>query len=257
MQRNVRAAVTAVTISLALVLAGGVPARSAASTTIESGHVDVIAGACPTEGVLDLFVRAGSVPLDPASTLLVALPASQVVVPEGIAPAYYAILGPAGSTVWILPQSPEPGILFPGWDFEDLVECFHHHDEASAADGDHDHDHDHGGDVHVELRLIGASGPGRVVVYFSGFEPTVLFDTASALPQTYETGASHGHANWAFHAPGSYALTFAVHAHHHPDEVLAADEDELSATITVFFEVRGDPPAAGAGAVLAQPRFTG
>lgn len=272
MRFPVRTAAVAVAAALAVTVATVTPATSAETTYLETGHVDAIAGACPTEGVLDLTVRydgtGGEVDLDPASTVLVALPRSQVVVPDGISPAYHQILGPAGSVVWVLPEAQDPTILWPGWDFEEVADCFHHdgdHDEGHDDDGDHDHDGD-GGHAHVELSLVQATGPGRAVVYLSGFEPTVLFDSASALPQRFETGASHGHANWAFHAPGTYALTFAVRAHfHHDAESTAPAEDEVSGTITVRFEVRGDapppPPSSSPASTPATPsvapRFTG
>jgi len=199
MRRQARALVVAV--AAALPLAGGVvvaaPAAAQAEVVLSVGHVDVIEVHLE-DGELALAVRDDtvdpSVSRDPADVMFQALAGAAVEVPD--IPAYTAFLGPAGTTVWILPQIQDPGLLWPGWNTLALSQGVFAGDEVS-------------------LRLLDVAGAGRVTLFTVDAvgEPTVLFRSDDGLPDAVGVPVrSHSHANWTFGAAGSYTLTFQVDA---------------------------------------------
>ncbi|MDR7277543.1 choice-of-anchor M domain-containing protein [Catenuloplanes atrovinosus] len=162
----------------------------AAPVTLTAGHVDVLdvdyAGGALT---LDLRDGTGSTPVDraPAEVTLAVPAAAKTTVPSGSA---WSFLGTPGSTVWVLPQSQNPSLLFAGWD-------------TTGATGVSS----------LTFRLTGVSGPGRFSVYTTGSfgTPAKLFDSGDGLPDSLAVAAgTHAHANWAFGAAGTYAVTFEV-----------------------------------------------
>lgn len=125
--------------------------------------------------------------------LLLVKSSAQTSVPTGAA---YSFLGQAGAPVWVLPQAPNPELLFPGISTEDIG--------TGVLVGDQ-----------VDVKLLNVSGPGGLFVYTTDGlgAPAVRFasdGTASNL-WTLPVG-SHVHMNWAFTAPGSYTATFAATA---------------------------------------------
>ncbi|MDP9792674.1 surface-anchored protein [Catenuloplanes nepalensis] len=168
----------------------------AAPVTLTAGHVDVLdvdyAGGALT---LDLRDGTGATPVDrdPADVTLGVPAAAKVTVPSGSA---WSFLGTPGSTVWVLPQSQNPNLLYAGWDTAGVA--------SGAVQGNT-----------LTFRLTGVSGPGRFSVYTtSAFgTPTKLFDSGDGLPDSGTVAtAAHAHANWAFSAAGTYAVTFEVTA---------------------------------------------
>jgi surface-anchored protein len=162
-------------------------------TPIRTGHVDALdvdyAGGALTLDVRNHNVSPIADDVDPATLELHAVAASRTAVPAG---SQWAFLGPAGSPVWILPQVQRTGVLWPGWDTNDVP--------AGVLQNDR-----------VDLRLVGVSGPGHFAVYTvdSFGRPTVRYNSADGLPDTLTLSrAVHGHANWAFRAAGTYTLTF-------------------------------------------------
>ena len=181
-------------IAVAVVVAVGGVAGPANAATIQSGHIDAF-DLDYANGVLTLDIRTYSPAnddLSPAGTTLRVLSSSTVTVPSGTA---WSCLGPAGSTMYVAPQTQNPNVLYPGWNTEDVP----------AAQGP------------VKLELVGATGPGRFALYSTaGFPatPTFRLNTNSAAgcgvsvwPGGIAAG-THAHGNWAFSALGTYTLTF-------------------------------------------------
>jgi putative ABC transporter-associated repeat protein len=195
---------------------------------ITDGHVDL--GARFVDGTFQVQLRDDTA--DPAvwrdlsDTVLHVVDAAAVTVPTDPA---FAFLGPAGTRVWVLPQTQQPGIVWPGWNTQDptVLERV---------------------DREVTWRLRGVDGPGTFSLFLTGEfgTPEVVFDSAKPYPQ--ETGievGSHVHGNWVFGAPGAYLLDI---------EMLATtvDGDSVSdrATLRIFV---GPGDAAAAFAQNAEP----
>ncbi|MEV0903146.1 TIGR03773 family transporter-associated surface protein [Actinoplanes sp. NPDC049802] len=109
-------------------------------------------------------------------------------VPSG---AGYAFLGKAGDKVYLLPQSQQAGIVWPGWNTQ-------HESVVKGTKGN------------VTWRLKQVSGPGRFKLFLTGSfgTPEVIFDSAKSLPQRLAIAPNtHAHGNWAFTKAGIYKLT--------------------------------------------------
>jgi len=96
-------------------------------------------------------------------------------------PAGQDFLGPAGTSVWQLPQTPREGVPSLGW----LA-------EGTAA----------------TWTLDGVEGPGKVVLFEAGTEgaPSVVFGGAG-MSRELASGV-HAHGTWGFTEQGVYRLTF-------------------------------------------------
>ncbi|WBB67651.1 TIGR03773 family transporter-associated surface protein [Micromonospora sp. WMMD812] len=105
-------------------------------------------------------------------------------------PAGADFLGKQGDTVWLLPQSQQAGIVWPGWNTQ-------HESVVSGVKGN------------VTWALKGVNGPGRFALFLTGSfgKADVLFDSAKAFPQQMSIPLNtHAHGNWAFGKPGLYRL---------------------------------------------------
>jgi surface-anchored protein len=191
--RRLQASIGAVVgaVALAATLSG------CTRTPLTTGHIDALDvdydGTNLTLDVRNHTVSPINDDVDPATLELHAVPASQTTVP---ADSRYAFLGPAGAPVWILPQTQRTGVLWPGWDTNDVP--------AGAFQSDR-----------VTVRLASVSGPGQFTLYTvnSLGSPTVLLNSADGLPDAFNVSRGvHAHANWAFGAAGTYTLTFEVTA---------------------------------------------
>lgn len=195
-------------LGAALLIVGATPA-SAATVVLTTGHVDVVdvdyAGGALTVQLLD-----GTVERDPADVEMVVPAAAKTTVPSNAA---YSFLGAAGSTVWILPQTQNSNLLWPGWNATDVP--------AGVLTGS------------LQFSLVGVTG-GALSVYTTSLgSPTVLFHSASGLPDTVSLAAgAHAHANWAFTTAGTYTVTFRVSG------TLAATGATVSDEATYTFTVQ-------------------
>jgi manganese/iron transport system permease protein len=167
-----------------------VSAPAGTRVVIDDGHVDM--GPRFVDGSWRVQLRddTGSpvVWRDLADVVLHAGGAARIQVPPGDA---YAFLGSPGSTVYVLPQVQQAGLVWPGWNTQDpsVVE---------AVPGS------------VTWRLRGVDGPGRFLLYLTGTfgQSEILFDTGAGLPQDLAIARNvHAHGNWAFTEPGIYRLT--------------------------------------------------
>ncbi|MGM1065401.1 choice-of-anchor M domain-containing protein, partial [Saccharothrix sp. Mg75] len=187
-----RLSAAALAAGLALLTTG----TAHASTTLSSGHVDVIdvdwTGTALTLDLVDA-TASPAVDRDPSTVTLNAVPASRSTVPSGSA---YSFLGAPGSTFWVLPQNQVSGILWPGLNTAGVP--------AGALLNNS-----------LTVKLVSVTGPADVSVYTTGFggSVSVWFDSGNGLPdaRTFAIN-SHAHANWAFEAAGTYTAAFEVTA---------------------------------------------
>ncbi|MCO8277790.1 choice-of-anchor M domain-containing protein [Actinoplanes sp. TRM 88003] len=189
-----RAALAVVT-AVAVTLITGTPAL-AAPVTLTSGHVDVLDVDYAAPGTLTLNVNDGTgttpVERNPADVIFQVPAAAKVTVPSGSA---WSFLGTAGSTAWVLPQTNVSGLLWAGWNTEEIP--------ANVLQNNS-----------LTFKLSSVSGPGRVSVYtVSAGTPAKLFDSSDGLPDTRTVARNaHTHANWGFTQSGTYTVTFEVTA---------------------------------------------
>jgi surface-anchored protein len=183
----------ALTIVAALT-ATALPAQAIPAVTLSKGHVDVIAPVY-TGGALSIEVKdsttAGTTVFrNPADVLFQVLPQAKTTVPGNSA---YAFLGAAGSPVWILPQTQNANLLWPGWNTERLT-------SATFST--------------TRTTLTSVTGGQFAIFTTNAFgSPTVLFDSGNGLPDTISVPTNtHAHASWAFKSAGTYTVTFQVAA---------------------------------------------
>lgn len=182
------------------------PAAAEARTTISSGHVDAVSARI-VGGRLQSVLKDGSrgpgrvVWRDPAAVTLRVVPKAAVTLPSGL-----GFVGRRGSRVWMIPQVQRDGIVWAGWNTE----------EIGAGDVR--------GGVRWTLRRV--TGPGKVAIFQTGSfgESTILFDSARRLPQatTIPVG-THAHGNWAFTKRGTYRLGYRLSARSASGRTLSDD----------------------------------
>jgi putative ABC transporter-associated repeat protein len=177
------------TAAALLLLLGPIPAVAGPRTVIADGHVDL--GPRDLGGKWTIQVRDDTV--EPAAwrdlpdVVLQAVDAARAEVPRDRA---FAFLGRPGAAVWLLPQVQREGVLWLGWNTQDL---------SVAAEIERE----------VTWRLHGVRGPGRFALFSTQDfgAPAVLFSSARRFPQEIGIDAdTHVHGNWAFSAPGTYLL---------------------------------------------------
>lgn len=179
----------------AMLAAGGVDgARAVEPVVLADGHVDY--GARLIDGRLQSQVKdstAGAVVWrEPADVTFHVRPEARTTLP---ADERLAFLGRPGDPVWILPQTQRAGLLWPGWNTEEI--------RAGEVAGP------------VTWRLVGVEGPGAAAIYtIDAFgRPAVLFNSGDGLPDARDVPlGTHAHGNWAFTRPGTYRLTFEMTA---------------------------------------------
>lgn len=163
-------------------------AGTASAEPISTGHVDVV-DVDYASGALTVQALVNGVERDPATLELVVLNGARTTVPNNAA---YSFLGAPGDPVWILPQTQNTNLLWPGWNATDVPSGVFQSNT-------------------LQLSLTSVTG-GELAIYTTGLGgPTVLFDNGNGLPdtRTLATGA-HTHANWAFSSAGIYTVTFQV-----------------------------------------------
>jgi surface-anchored protein len=106
-----------------------------------------------------------------------------------------SFIGRPGQTVWLIPQTQKRGIVWAGWNTEQV--------SSRQLRGN------------VGWRLDRVRGPGRVTIYQTGSfgTPNVLFNSARRTPQTQAIRLGvHAHGNWSFTARGTYRMSFTIFA---------------------------------------------
>ncbi|MGL5829837.1 MAG: choice-of-anchor M domain-containing protein, partial [Angustibacter sp.] len=162
---------------------------------LDQGHVDAV-HITLNQNELQLKLREDvtgtKVEHETEDIVLHVTDAAQLSVPDGAA---FDFLGPAGQTIWLIPEVQNPQVVWAGWDAETIA-------SGELADDA------------LELELSSATGPGTVHVFNNSpvGEPVMLFNPQDG-PDAIDFKAgpgNHSHANWAFSKPGRYDLTFAV-----------------------------------------------
>ena len=174
------------------------PAKQAAARAerkvISDGHVDM--GPQLTGDALRIRLRddtAGPVWRELSDVVLKVTDKAKIPIPSG---AGYAFLGKAGERIWMLPQTQQPGIVWPGWNTQ-------HDSVVSGVNGS------------VTWTVEGVTGPGAFKLFLTGSfgKPDVLFDSARTLPQKLVIPPNtHAHGNWAFTKAGLYKLAVRMSA---------------------------------------------
>jgi surface-anchored protein len=187
--RMTRRLLTAAGIAAAIVLG---TAGTAGAEPISTGHVDIV-DVDYAAGALTVQALVNGVERDPATVELVVSSGARTTVPSNAA---YSFLGAPGDPVWILPQTQNANLLWPGWNATDV---------PSGVFGSNT----------LQMTLTSVTG-GELAIYSTGLGgPTVLFDTddsaGNGLPDTRPLAVgAHTHANWAFSSAGTYTVTFRV-----------------------------------------------
>jgi putative ABC transporter-associated repeat protein len=183
--------------------------------TLDVGHVDYAARV--VDGTLESVVKDGTVAgvtewRQPGDVVLHLTSAGRATVPAG---AQFGFLGSAGATIWQIPQTQNPDILWLGWNTEEL--------SSRQVTGP------------VTWTLDAVDGPGQLAVYeFDSFgQPTVVFASSDGVGDRYDIPlGTHAHGNWAFTAEGTYQVTTTHTA-------TLADGRLVTDTETMTFQVGG------------------
>ncbi|MEU1812661.1 TIGR03773 family transporter-associated surface protein [Micromonospora aurantiaca (nom. illeg.)] len=171
--------------------AAGAPKAAAAPATgrqvISDGHVDMGPQLNGDTWTIRIKDDRSSPPVwrETADVVLHAKDKAKIRVPAGA-----DFLGKQGDTVWLLPQTQQAGLVWPGWNTQ-------HESVVSGVRGN------------VTWALKGVDGPGRFALFLTGSfgGEDVLFDSAKPLPQKLDIPLNtHTHGNWAFAKPGLYRL---------------------------------------------------
>ena len=167
---------------------------------IARGHLDVRLTQASGEGGLtyglavkdDSLTNARtSVLRTVGSTTLAVAPNARFVRPASLSDPSYDVLGPVGTATYVLPETQNSDIVWPGLSTEGI-------DYAALPDG-------------ADLTLHLAQAPeGARVAFFQGGTfgagAKVHFDSTKGDGLVHTTEATHMHGNWVFSAPGTYRI---------------------------------------------------
>ena len=178
------------------------PASSLLSDPVEiaRGHLDVRLTQASGEGGLtyglavkdDSLTNARtSVLRTVGSTTLAVAPNARFVRPASLSDPSYDVLGPVGTATYVLPETQNSDIVWPGLSTEGI-------DYAALPEG-------------ADLTLHLAQAPeGARVAFFQGGTfgagAKVHFDSTRGDGVVHTTEATHMHGNWVFSTPGTYRI---------------------------------------------------
>ncbi|MEU6497269.1 TIGR03773 family transporter-associated surface protein [Streptomyces sp. NPDC046984] len=159
---------------------------------IDDSHVDAVAGKMVNGKLRTLFKdsRNPAAPVwrEPSSVVLHVDQDAKEKVPANSA---YSFLGKAGADFWLIPQVQKQGVVWAGWNTEEL--------DSGDLKGS------------IDMRLTNVSGPGSVAIWeTTGLgNAKVLYNSADGLPDTQKVNLGvHAHGNWGFSREGLYKVTF-------------------------------------------------
>ncbi|WP_458112441.1 TIGR03773 family transporter-associated surface protein [Arthrobacter sp. R1-13] len=162
-------------------------------TVIGAGHLDLASrqlGGMFTTQVKDSS-QGTVVYRDPAKTVLQVRDAARRPVTAG---SPFGFIGTEGSTAYVLGQSEEAGLIWPGWSTEEVPEA---------------------GDVTWTLKKLGTTGsedaaPGKMALYQLGTfgAAAMKFNTTDGTNQFTIPAGVHQHGTWVFSKPGVYCMAF-------------------------------------------------
>lgn len=216
------------------------PASSLLSDPVQiaRGHLDVRLTQSNGEGGLtyglavkdDSLTNARtSVLRTVGSTTLTVAPNARFVRPASLSDPSYDVLGPVGTATYVLPETQNSDIVWPGLSTEGI-------DYAALPEG-------------ADLTLHLAQAPeGARVAFFQGGTfgagAKVHFDSSKGDGLVHTTEATHMHGNWVFSAPGTYRIevgarsgertlvepqsfTVIVRSGHHNEQPAPVDEEPV------------------------------
>jgi surface-anchored protein len=200
----------------ALALTAGFILPASAQTFLTSGHADI--GIAYAAGLFDLHVHDGETDTEfspPSGAVLVVGSAAQTTTPGAL-----SALAPVGSSLWILPKTENPSLLFLGFGTEELTIA------------------DWTGTLSLSLKSV--SGPGNFGIYDVGTFGDIQLKMNSADGVTAGDSlslvpGSHGHYNLTFTAPGDYTIGLEASGIH------AVDGAVTSGTVNYSFTVVPEP----------------
>ncbi|MBB4908708.1 choice-of-anchor M domain-containing protein [Actinophytocola algeriensis] len=218
MLRNERARpwlVTAVAVGL-LTVGTATTASAEDRLVLDHGHIDAFTLTW-NDGTLDLQlqedVTGSHVPHAPEDVLLRVKPESALELPDPVPPSL-SFLGQPGDTVYYLPQTQDPELLWPGWSTERIP-------AGLFTDP-------------LRIQVTDVTGPGDVFLWQTGSfgGPVSVLGGGFQLPGTISPNVNvHAHANWAFTEEGTYSFTAVASGD------LAAGGTATSAPRTYTFQV--------------------
>jgi putative ABC transporter-associated repeat protein len=166
-------------------------APAGATVTLSDGHVDA-GSARLVGGKLRAYVKdstTGRVTWrEPGGVVMRVVDRAKARLPKGM-----DFVGRAGESVWMIPQVQKRGVIWVGWNTEEI--------KSSQIRGG------------VSWKLTSVTGPGRVVLFQTGSfgDHRVFFNSGRGLPQSVSIPpGTHAHGNWAFTAKGTYRMRFTM-----------------------------------------------
>ena len=204
-------------------------------TEISAGHVDM--GPRFNNGKFELMLHDdhGETPVWRSLDEVIYRGSDQAILEVPNDPRYSFVGAPAGSKVYVIPQTEAKGVIWPGWNTQDpqLV--------SKLNRG-------------VNLTLEQVSGPGTFSLYLENGNfsaPQVLWSSTKNEPQKlWVEKNTHTHANWVFTAPGEYLLKVTASAE-------LSDGSTVSDTRYLKFAVGDSASADTLYAMEAQARGSG
>lgn len=201
-------------------------------TEISAGHVDM--GPRFNNGKFELMLHDdhGESPVWRSLDEVIYRGSDQAILEVPNDPRYSFVGAPAGSKVYVIPQTETKGVIWPGWNTQDpqLV--------SKLNRG-------------VNLTLEQVSGPGTFSLYLENGNfsaPQVLWSSTKSEPQKlWVEKNTHTHANWVFTAPGEYLLKVTASAE-------LSDGSTVSDTRYLKFAVGDSANADALYAMEAQAR---
>ena len=201
-------------------------------TEISAGHVDM--GPRFNNGTFELMLHDdhGESPVWRSLDEVIYRGSDKAILEVPDDPRYSFVGAPAGSKVYVIPQTEARGVIWPGWNTQDpqLVERLNRG---------------------VNLTLEQVSGPGTFSLYLENGNfsaPQVLWTSTKTDPQQiWVEKNTHTHANWVFTAPGEYLLKVTASAE-------LSDGNTVSDTRYLKFAVGDSANADALYAAEAQAR---
>lgn len=201
-------------------------------TEISAGHVDM--GPRFNNGKFELMLHDdhGETPVWRSLDEVIYRGSDKAILEVPNDPRYAFVGAPAGSKVYVIPQTETKGVIWPGWNTQDpqLV--------SKLNRG-------------VNLTLEQVSGPGTFSLYLENGNfsaPQVLWSSTKNEPQKlWVEKNTHTHANWVFTAPGEYLLKVTASAE-------LSDGSTVSDTRYLKFAVGDSASADALYAMEAQAR---
>ena len=160
-------------------------------TEISAGHVDM--GPRFNNGKFELMLHDdhGESPVWRSLDEVIYRGSDKAILEVPNDPRYSFVGAPAGSKVYVIPQTETKGVIWPGWNTQDPQ-------LGSKLNRG------------VNLTLEQVSGPGTFSLYLENGNfsaPQVLWSSTKSEPQKlWVEKNTHTHANWVFTAPGEYLL---------------------------------------------------